>query len=36
MRSYHWGMMLLLLAVGYMIGVYMPGWGNRFRATIGA
>jgi hypothetical protein len=35
MRGYHWGFLILVLAIGYLLGIYMPGWGNRFRAMIG-
>ncbi len=35
MRSYHWGMILLFLAIGYMIGVVKPGPGQQLRTAIG-
>lgn len=35
MRSYHWGMIVLFLFVGYMIGIFMPGPGVTLRAKIG-
>lgn len=35
MRAYHWGAILLFLAIGYFIGIWMPGPGVRVRAAIG-
>jgi len=35
MRSYHWGMILLFLFIGYLIGVWYPGPGARLRAAVG-
>lgn len=35
MRSYHWGMIAFFLIIGYLIGIYMPGPGAKFRAAIG-
>lgn len=35
MRSYHWGMIFLLVFTGYMIGIFQPGVGNVIRAKIG-
>jgi len=35
MRSYHWGMILLFLLIGYFIGVWKPAPGQQLRAAIG-
>jgi hypothetical protein len=35
MRSYHWGMILLFLIVGYLAGVWFPAPGVAFRSKIG-
>lgn len=35
MRGYHWGMCLLFLFIGYVIGLYAPGPGQRLKAAIG-
>ena len=29
MQSHHWVMLVVILLVGYFIGVLMPGTGNR-------
>lgn len=35
MRSYHWGMIVLFLVVGYLAGVWFPGPGQKLRASVG-
>lgn len=35
MRGYHWGAIVVVLLIGYLIGVWMPGPGNRLRGAIG-
>lgn len=36
MRGYHWGMIFLFLAVGYMLATWIPGPGQRLKAMLGA
>jgi hypothetical protein len=35
MTRYHWGGMLVLLLLGYFVGVWYPGPGAMVRAKIG-
>jgi hypothetical protein len=35
MRGYHWGMIVLFLVIGYLIGMYWPTPGQKLRATLG-
>lgn len=35
MTKYHWGGMVALLLIGYLIGIYLPGPGVTLRAKIG-
>lgn len=35
MNGYSWGMVALFLLIGYFIGVYAPGPGQKLRAATG-
>jgi hypothetical protein len=35
MQGYHWGLIVLVLVIGYMLGVFMPGPGVALRGKIG-
>lgn len=35
MRGYHWGMIFLFLVTGYLIGVWMPGPGQKLKTIVG-
>ncbi len=35
MNGYHWTGVLVLLLIGYFLGVYMPGPGTAVRAKLG-
>jgi hypothetical protein len=31
----HWGMIVLFLIIGYLLGVWFPGPGSRLRTAVG-
>jgi hypothetical protein len=35
MNGYHWGGIIVLLLIGYFIGIYMPGPGQMVRGKLG-
>jgi len=35
MRAYHWGTLVLIVLVAYMVGVWYPAPGMKLRGTVG-
>jgi hypothetical protein len=35
MRGYHWGFLAVVLLLGYLLGVWMPGPGRKVYSAIG-
>lgn len=35
MRGWHWGMILVIFVIGYLVGAWMPGFGNRLYSMMG-